>query len=1114
MEWEYTTTEQPFIHQLQQLGWTFTEGDLDDSAKTGRDSFAEVIQTGVLSEQLAKINLRDNKPWLNEDRISTAVGAITRIAANKLMEANQQGTELLLEGITVEGLDDWDGGRGQTIHYIDWEQPENNQFTVINQYKVQCPPGYDSDKKHIIPDLVLLVNGIPLVVVECKNPAVPEPMAQAIDQLRRYSNQRFESQEVEEKEGNESLFYTNQLLIATSFDQCVVGTIAAQAGHYSPWKTVASCKAPNRTEKEVMAELGTESLSEQQRTVAGMLDKANLLDIIRHFTLYMQAGGQTVKVACRYQQYRGVVKAIERLRTGKTLKEDGEYDRRGGIIWHTQGSGKSLSMVFLVRKLRTDTKLRRFKVVVVTDRKDLQKQLANTAQLSGEIVEVAKNTHAARTILKRKGPGLAFAMIQKYRDGDTDEVFNEDAANDYEPDSDSKLLQVAEPAVQYKVKKPEHDYEVLNDDPNILVLVDEAHRTQAGDLHANLMAGLPNCARIGFTGTPIIMGEKKRTHEIFGAFIDKYTIKEAEDDGATVPVLYEGRTAKGAVKDGSSLDEVFEDFFHGYSKEELEAIKKKYATKGNVLEAPLLVEEKARDMLRHYVTNILPNGYKAQVVCYSRLSALRYFDAFKQARDELVQQAETLSPEMKALDVEQLCRRSPKIQAIVQAWRYIDTLKAIEFAPIISGSNNDAPEWKQWTEQSVQESRIERFKKPLFHNDEQKRDPLTFLMVKSMLLTGFDAPIEGVMYLDRSIREAELLQAIARVNRTGYGKKAGIVVDYYGVAHHLKDALAAYSDEDVEGALRSLKDELPKLKDRYQAAMALLNDQGIEGLDDTEACVQALEPEKLQAEFSVKLKAFLESLDLVLPRPEGLPYTEDAKKLAHIYARARNRYKNTPVLGKDVGAKVRKLIDDHVISLGIDPRVAPIALTDMEFEEHIKQQPSERAKASEMAHAVRSHVSKHLDEDPVYFGKLSERLEEILNQLGEQWNQIISALQQIIDEVASGSSAHEEGLPDVDEHYLPFYRMLKVAACGDEEPDLVTAATLVDLVKELVDHITSEVKTSSFWQPHRKAMQEELQQHIFERLMDTALVDFDHVEPLVDKLLELARANSYKLENI
>ena len=165
--------------------------------------------------------------------------------------------------------------------------------------------------------------------------------------------------------------------------------------------------------------------------------------------------------------------------------------------------------------------------------------------------------------------------------------------------------------------------EVLNEDETILVVVDEAHRTQAGDLHANLMAALPNCARIGFTGTPIIMGEKKRTAQIFGDFIDRYTIKEAEADGATVPVLYEGRTAEGAVKDGATLDGLFEDMFCDRTEEELEAIRKKYATKGNILEAPALIAEKARDMLRHYVTNLLPNGYKAQVVTYSRLAVIR-----------------------------------------------------------------------------------------------------------------------------------------------------------------------------------------------------------------------------------------------------------------------------------------------------------------------------------------------------------------------------------------------------------------------------------------------------------------------------------------------------------
>jgi type I restriction enzyme R subunit len=265
--------------------------------------------------------------------------------------------------------------------------------------------------------------------------------------------------------------------------------------------------------------------------------------------------------------------------------------------------------------------LRRFKVIVVTDRKDLQRQLSVTATLTGEVWTWRRALSGREGAGSTQGPGLIFATIQKYRDPDT----HGDA-----PLTADDLPKIEQSEGQLQVA--DEKFEVLNEDDSILVLVDEAHRTQAGDLHANLLAGLPNCARIGFTGTPIIMGEKKRTHEIFGEFIDRYTIKEAEADGATVPVLYEGRTANGAIKDGASLDELFEDLFRQHTPEELEAIKQKYATKGHVFDAPALIADKARDIVRHYVTNILPNGYKAQVVAYSRLAAIRYFEALEGRR--------------------------------------------------------------------------------------------------------------------------------------------------------------------------------------------------------------------------------------------------------------------------------------------------------------------------------------------------------------------------------------------------------------------------------------------------------------------------------------------------
>ncbi len=1105
MGWELEDVEKPFVSQLQALGWTHIEGSLDDPTITGRSSFAEVIQEGVLRECLRALNTGpDKNPWLDDARLSEAVGAITRLGTHKLMEANQKATELLIKGLTVEGLQGWDGGRGQTIRYIDWDTPTNNQFTVINQYRIDCPPGFNSAKAFIVPDLVLLVNGIPLVVVECKSPSIPEPLADAVDQLRRYSNQRKAAFEVDDNEGNEHLFATNQLLVATSFDEARVGCVGAAFEHFAQWKTVIGPDGDG-SELQIAESLGKTALSEQERLIAGLLTPTHLLDVVRNFLLFMQVDGQTFKSVCRYQQYRAVNKAIARLKTGKTRLQHGEHDQRGGIVWHTQGSGKSLTMVFLVRKMRADALLRRFKVIVVTDRKDLQRQLSITATLTGESVEVADSTAGVKALAQRKGPGLVFATIQKYRDPDT---------TGEAPLTAADLPKVSEPKPVFRAGQK---FEVLNEDDSILVLVDEAHRTQAGDLHASLLAGLPNCARIGFTGTPIIMGEKKRTHEIFGEFIDRYTIKEAESDGATVPVLYEGRTAKGAIKDGASLDELFEDLFRQHTPEELEAIKQKYATKGHIFDAPALIADKARDILRHYVTHILPNGYKAQVVAYSRLAAIRYFDALREARNELLKDAQALSPEDKALDDEAMCLRPPKVQAIVQAWRYRETLERLEFAPIISGSNNDDPAWKTWTEGSAHDQLIKRFKKPLFHSDTTKTDPLAFLVVKSMLLTGFDAPIEGVMYLDRPIREAELLQAIARVNRTGFGKRCGIVVDYYGVAQHLKEALAAYADEDLEGALASLKDEVPVLRDRHLRVVDLFRQQGIESLEDTEACVEVLGSEKIRAEFAVKLKAFLSSLDTVLPRPEGLPYSADAKHLAYIYARARNRYKDTPVLGKDVGAKVRKLIDDHVISLGIDPKVPPIQLTDADFDKHLSRTPNDRAKASEMEHAIRSHIRRHAEEDPVLYRKLSERLNDILKALGDQWNDVIAQLQQLIDEVKSGKAGTAEAPSDLPEHCAPFLRTVLDVVCTNQPPSPAELLRLKDVTVELVDLLVQELQGNrSIWTPSKRADQDNLNGQLFEYLMRVRppLVDADKAGVLADKLMKQARANHNKLVQV
>ncbi len=1097
---ERTEVELPFVDQLKGLGWQHLPGDIDVPELTERQGFRDVLLTNRLRNAVRRINLDDDcRPWLDDGRVSQAVSQLERLGAAKLMEANQAATDLLLKGATVEVDPVRDGGKDRTVRFLDFEHPERNDFLVVDQFRVDGPGG----QRFVVPDLVLFVNGIPLVVAECKSPAATDPMEAAITQLLRYSNQR---DWVEADEGVEKLFHYNQVLVGTTFFETRAGTIGASYEHYLEWKDTSPVPTA-----QVAAELGVGQPTSQQMLVAGMLRPAHLLDLVRNFTLFDQAGGQTVKKLARYQQFRAVHEAIRRLRTGETRVQHGESDQRGGIVWHTQGSGKSLTMVFLVRKLRTLPDLRRFKVVAVTDRRDLEKQLSDTAALTGETVRKASNTERLKELLREQGPDLVFAMIQKYRQRDDDaEVLEFARAGET-----AGIRLVAEGRGAYdaggdgrsgRLVLADDDFPVLNESEAILVLVDEAHRSQTNTLHANLMRALPNCAKIGFTGTPIIIGEQKRTHEIFGPFIDRYTIRQSEADGATVPILYEGRTAEGAVADGRSVDQLFEDMFRDRTPEELEAIKRKYATTGNVLEAPKLIAAKAADMLRHYVGTILPNGFKAQVVAVTRLAAVRYQAALTKELGELVAALESLDPDLLGLTFEDQERLDPETRFLARAHPHLDTIRRLEVAAVISGDHNDDPAWREWSDKARQDARIERFKKPLVHADPARRDGLAFLCVKSMLLTGFDAPIEQVLYLDRAMRGHELLQAIARVNRTAHGKDRGFVVDYYGVGRHLKEALAVYSDEDVEGALTSLRDELPKLADRHRRALAVFRDRGIPDVEDVPACVDLLRDARVRAEFTVRLNQFLESLDVVLPRPEGLPYVRDAKILGFINKSAANLYRDSQLNLVGAGAKVRRLIDEHIVAHGVDPKIPPISIMDADFARAVDAHGSARAKASEMEHAARHHISVHMHEDPAYYRKLSERLEAILQGFQDNWDELVEALRVFTEEVRRGPEADGSGLDPRTQ--TPFLRVL-IAEVGEDGLTGERRRELVEATVELVDHVRQEIRAVDFWR--NEHAQGVLRRWIVRFLDDRDAVPFRRQPAVADEVVDLAKALHAKL---
>jgi type I restriction enzyme R subunit len=375
------------------------------------------------------------------------------------------------------------------------------------------------------------------------------------------------------------------------------------------------------------------------------------------------------------------------------------------------------------------------------------------------------------------------------------------------------------------------------------------------------------------------------------------------------------------------------------------------------------------------------------------------------------------------------------------------------------------------------------------------------LVVRSMLLTGFDAPLEQVLYLDRPMDGYELLQAIARVNRTYPGKEVGLVVDYFGLAENLHRALEIYTRNDVHGGLRPIEDDLPKLRDRHQRVVSLFYTHGCD-LYDTEACVELLRDARLRARFAIALREFLATLDTLMHRPEALPYVQDAKQVALIRTQARKRYRDQHLAIAGAEAKVRQFIDAYVIAQGVDPRIPPLDILDAEFATHVQGLRSPRAQAAEMEFATRHHIRQHYPEDPVYYQKLSERLEEILQTFADNWEAQVAALRDLIREYRRTQAETDRE----DRRVRPFLRLLRNANAVEDAPsseqeqrDLAAAAV------ELVDSIRGEIERVDFWR--KPVAQEQLRAAILRYLDDHDLVPFAQQAPLADQLVETARAN-------
>lgn len=1048
---ELMYVETPLLEQLKKLGWTVVQ--LDDSEKhdpqkSFRESFSEVVIVSRLKAALKRLN-----PWLNDVQIDDLCVQVQNYPhpLRQILENNEEVYDRITEGLSADN--EVTGEVNCPVRLIDWTDVDaydgpdatDNDFLAISQYKVRIP----GKEEHIIPDIVLFVNGLPLVVIECKAPDITEPMAEGIDQLMRYQNRRG----AEELEGVPELFYFNQIVISTCFHDCRYSSITGGFSHFMEWKDAYLYKLRDVNPN------GKPSV--QEIAVAGMLEPAHLLDIVQNFIAYKdEDNGIRVKLVPRYMQYRGASKIIERLRNAAK----GE---KGGTLWHTQGTGKTLTMMFVIRKMYNSYDLNNYKVVLIVDRKDLQTQMFKTTKTVKYAVNTADSIEGLKKLIANTASDVTVAMVHKF--------------GDVEKDKDKKKSGTLEQRTSAST------FPILNTSDRILVMIDEAHRSEYSELAANMWKSMPNSVKVAFTGTPIT-----KTVDNFGGYIDTYTMKQAEEDGIVVEIKYEGRATDSEITDHDAMNHAFIDIFGYLEDDEQLEILGKYTVRG-YLEAQEVIAEKASDMLDHYINTVFANGFKAQIVGVSKEAAYRYKKTIDELLPKKIAELETSNPHH--IDIEQL--------------------KKLKTACIISsGGANEEQYLKQYTNESENEMIIDGFKAPFGETGlKGGNGNYGILIVTAMLLTGFDAPVEQVMYLDKKLTNHNLLQAITRVNRIcGANKKCGYLVDYVGITNHLKDALADYADADRDEIMASLRDkskDIDALNTAYNEIIQFLNEKVGYALSQTSDIIEELcLDEELREEYNGRFSVMSRLFDRVLPNPAALEYSEDYKTLAFIRESVAKMTRNPRFSNKDASKKVRAIIEEYLTVNGVDMEIAPISLLSDDFLKGGQSKKSDRAVSEEIKYAVREFININMPKDPELYARLSERLEQILEEFKNNWAELRKALEQLRRDIKAGRAKENTYGYDAT-HEMPFLGLLKTEFFGKkafEELSDEQMTMMKNLTDDVLNRFKQETVAVNFW--NNVALQQELRTYIIKQLISPEIKKFvpDIVKrrkDIAQKLMEL-----------
>lgn len=917
---EVNASQKPAIALLQSMGYTYIS--LEDCEKQ-RGSRYHVLLKDILRGQLRRLNRYSYAGAENEfsaANIERAMEELDEPLTDGLVRTSEKIYDALLLGKSYP--ETVGGGKSLSFNlkYIDWEHPENNLFHVTEEFTVES-----QDKLHNTrPDIVLFINGIPFAVIECKAPHIS--VDQAVEQMIRNQRADYIPQ----------LFKYAQIVMATNKNAVKYATAGTPKKFWSVWKEQDTAFLDSR-----LAQLVTDRApTEQDRNIISLFSRERLMELTRYFVLF----DANVKKICRYQQYFAIREIINTI-----AQQDSKGNRQSGVIWHTQGSGKSLTMVMLAKYILMELAACNPRVVIVTDRKELDGQIAATF------------THT------RLNPARATSgrhLVELVTNGKADVI--------------TTIINKFNTAERLDAK---------NNSRDVFVLIDESHRSNYGSMAAKMRTVFPNACYIGFTGTPL-MKREKNTLTKFGKLIHKYTIQDGVEDGAIVPLIYEGRFVEQKV-DEENIDMWFQQTTKRLTDPQKEDLRRKWSSIRRLTSTDARIKRIALDINNHFLLGFKDTGFKAMLATNYKRDAIRYLKCFEQFSD--LNCAVVISP--------------PDMRESVD--------------DIDEGTDNMVIEyWEKMMKQYGDADTYEEAMKNKFCDGE-----IDILIVCSKLLTGFDAPVCQVLYIDKELKEHGLLQAIARTNRLHDGKEYGLIVDYRGLIQKLDAAMDMYSGAglenfeagDLKGVVIDVLEVLGQLRTAYTNLMDLFAE--VKDLSDTEAVEVSLADEKKREQFYNLLCTFGRALNLALnseqayvalPKDERKKYQDYFVFFSRVRRSVKIRYCDA-IDNREYEPLMQNLLDTHLSVAGLKQITNPVDILNKDdFERELEELGSLRAKADAITSRLSKSISAKYEENPAYYDSFSKRIKDALDQYKEKViseAEYLAKMRSIMEDYHSGKSS-------------------------------------------------------------------------------------------------------------